>query len=273
MRREKSLKVSFAKYDKNDRPWNDLVSLAANQVSESVEREEKCRKAANGGRSFKEVVEGLPHHKEVDDRTIINPKCLVESGDDQPRMELVKLNLKGMVWRMIEEIFKSTNMEEIKHKLGVWMEEVINVIQREEIILTKLLGCKKIEEESCLEGKDEQPRVFLEEELVSSMRHKDQRCSGSLIGAFEYSLQLEASNQGCSKVGPKATCVEEAKQVLGPGLEGHSTNVFNSSSIEMGLGEPACCGPECPPGFEEYIGETGLSNHALLQCAIMDNLE
>ena len=58
----RSMKVSFAKYDKNDMPWNGAAPQAVDQVSKSVGRESKHRKTTNDGRSFKEVVEGLHHH-------------------------------------------------------------------------------------------------------------------------------------------------------------------------------------------------------------------
>ena len=83
------------------------------------------------------------------------------------------MNLKGTIWRVVEEFFKSTYVEEIKRKLGIVIEEAINVIQRDDVILKEPIGCRKGDKEMQLEGVDDQQRVFLEEELVSSMMHKD----------------------------------------------------------------------------------------------------
>ena len=125
------------------------------KVSEAVRRDEKFRKATNDGRSFKEVVEGLPHHLKVDDWVMKNPKKMANFDAKKNQMKLDKMNLKGMVWRVVEEIFNSTNMQEVKRKLGVVIEEVINTIHRDEDIMVELLDCRKEDEEPRMEGKDE----------------------------------------------------------------------------------------------------------------------
>ena len=125
------------------------------KVSEAVRRDEKFRKATNDGRSFKEVVEGLPHHLKVDDWVMKNPKKMANFDAKKNRMKFDKMNLKGMVWRVVEEIFNSTNMQEVKRKLGVVIEEVINTIHRDEDIMVELLDCRKEDEEPRMEGKDE----------------------------------------------------------------------------------------------------------------------
>ena len=64
-----------------------------------------------------------------------------------------------------------------------------------------LLGCRKVDEEIQVQETVEQCGVFLEEDLVSTMLHKNQGDSSPLIGVFGFSLILEASILCCSKVG------------------------------------------------------------------------
>ena len=94
--------------------------------------EENYRKAINGERSFKEVVEGLPHHQQVEDWTLKNPNKVEASDGAKNRTELDMLKLKGMVLRLVEEILNSADMEEAKRKIAIVIEETINVIQRDE---------------------------------------------------------------------------------------------------------------------------------------------
>ena len=139
------------------------------------------------------------------------------------------------------------------------VEDAMNVIQREEVSLEGMLSCRKKGREARMAGMDEQCEIFLEEELVSSMMHKYQRESSSLIGAFEYSLLLEAFELGCSEVGQVGKHMEEAKSGCGPSLEGQAPMIFNTSTSRMGLEEPVCSSLECPPGFEDYFDVIGPS--------------
>ena len=139
------------------------------------------------------MVEGLPHHLKVYDWVMNNPWKMADSYVDKNRMKLDKMNLKGMVWKVVEEIFNSTNMEEVKWKLGVLIEEAINAIHRDGDIMVESLDRRKEDEKLRMEGKDEQPGLFLEEELFLSMLHKDQGVSSSLICVIESSLVLESS--------------------------------------------------------------------------------
>ena len=41
---------------------------------------------------------------------------------------LDKKRLEGMVWRLIEEIFNPSNMEEVKQRLALVVIEVLNVV-------------------------------------------------------------------------------------------------------------------------------------------------
>ena len=58
MIRGKSMRVSFAKYDKYGRPWTDPALQEANNFKEPVWIEDNYRKAIKDVRSYKEVVDG-----------------------------------------------------------------------------------------------------------------------------------------------------------------------------------------------------------------------
>ena len=57
-------------------------------------------------------------------------------------------------------------MEEAKWKIAIAIEETINVIQRDEDFMADSFDLRKEEEKLRLEGEEEQPRVFLEEEFI-----------------------------------------------------------------------------------------------------------
>lgn len=146
-------------------------------------------------------------------------------------------------------------MEEIKQKIGVVCEEVINAIQRNEDEKVDSVDYKKIDEEPRLDGEDEQPRVLWEEELVLSMWHKDQHVPDSLIGSFEFLQSLEGSEQSDPMVGPSV--IEENQS---PVLRGHCSPPYNINTDGLGRGEPECNGPDCLPRFEDFFGGVGLPN-------------
>ena len=58
-----SLKVSFTKYDKDGRPLNESAHKEDYEDRELEWRESNHRKITEGGRSFKDVVMGVPQHK------------------------------------------------------------------------------------------------------------------------------------------------------------------------------------------------------------------
>ena len=63
------------------------------------------------------------------------------------KSQLDKINLKGMVWRLVEEIFSPTNMEEVKRKLDGMIDEAIYAIQRDEEVSITLNGHRKEDDE------------------------------------------------------------------------------------------------------------------------------
>ena len=119
-------------------------------------------------------------------------------------MLVEKVKLKGMVWRLVEEIFKSIKMEEIKLRLRTLLEGVIHAVEAEHP------GCRKENDETLTEGGGDQLGVFLEEEILISMLHKGRDESCNPIGEFE------TSSPAGSVVGPLKKCVKVAELRLGP---------------------------------------------------------
>ena len=85
------------------------------------------------------------------------------------KRQLDKMNLKGMVWRLVKEIFSPTNMEEVKRKLDGGIGEVIYAIQRDKETTGASNSRRKEDEEQRMEERDELPGVFWEEDLVLLM--------------------------------------------------------------------------------------------------------
>ena len=139
---------------------------------------------------LKAMVEGSSHHLKVDNWVTKNPWKIVDTDTDTDQRKLDKKCLEEMVWRLVEEIFNPTILEEVKQKLSVGIG---NVIHRDEETMVASHACRKEDEGSRTEGKDELIGVFLKENLILSMLHKDQGVFDSLIGGFESSLVLDNS--------------------------------------------------------------------------------
>ena len=241
--------MPFAKYDKNGKPWDDHSRLEAESDYELVGRTEKHRLDTNDGRSYKEVVEGVPNLSKVDEWGMIKPRAVAAYMDDESRKEFEKMNIKGLVWRVVEEISHPTNVEKVRQKLGTWIEEAINESHRE-VISGDESRCRRVEgEDQQREGEVEKARVFLEYDLILSMLHKNLDKSCPLIRTFEPSL---ISKQCGSKVGPVEKCVEQAKLPSGSGVFEHSLNASWSGTLTLGLEEAACSGPDYPSRFEIF---------------------
>ena len=211
------------------------------------------------------MVEGLPHHHQVEDWTLRNPSKVEASDGAKNRTELDILKLKGLVLRVTEEVFKSDNTEEFKLNLGVLIVVASNGYLKNEDFLAESLDHKEAAEVLMTEGKEDQLMVFLEEEWILSMLHKDQDGDSSPIGVFEPPLTLEGSRQSWPKVDPFQKCAEEEMLLLGSDGQDHSRLAFNSKIKELGLGDTTCSGPTCPPGFEEFFGLDGSSYRTQLK--------
>ena len=90
--------------------------------------------------------------------------------------QLDKMKLKGMVWKVIDEVFSARNSEEI---IGTMLEGAISAIE------DKNLCCRKGERNVRKEEDEVRGGVFLEEKLLESMMHSKGREHCVPIGAFE----------------------------------------------------------------------------------------
>ena len=251
--RDNYIKVSFAKYDKRgmlwDGPW--LRSDIKSQVAMS--REEISMASAVKGRSFKEVVSGMPHSPKVDEWAGDNQEKLVspDTGKNSRRGDM--MSLKGMIWKVMDEIFRPTIMGEMRQKLQGVVNEVVDAIQREEEIVMDSSNCMMEDEEQRRKGGDERVGAFWEEELVQSMIHQNQEDVRCPIGERESLQALEASIQLCAVVGPGGKSTEEAMQCIGLDQQNHLLLLDATRASELGHIESRCSGPECPPGFEDFL--------------------
>ena len=114
--------------------------------------------------------------------------------------------------------------------------------------------------------------VFLEENLVLSMLHKDQVVSDSLIGGFEPSLELENTVLRSPMVGTLGRCNEEANNLLRFVMQAHSSFHIDTNSKVVEYRELVYSGPKYPSGFEEYIGVVGPFTWGQVHCTSNKNL-
>ena len=177
-----------------------------------------------------------------------------------------------MVWRLVEEIFNPINLEEVKRKLDLVIGNVLNLVHRDKVTLAVSHACRKEVEESQKKGKDKMTGVFLEENLVLSMLHKDQVVSDSLIGGFEPSLELENTVSRSPMVRTLGRCNEEANNLLSLVMQAHSSFHINTNSKVVDYRELVYNGPKYPSGFEEYIGVVGPSTRGQVHCTSNKNL-
>ena len=254
MIRGKRIKVSFAKYDKNGKPWDSAILQEDDSTKESMGKELKTWKTTSGVRSFKEVTLGVPHQQQGEVWARKSPYIAEGSDTAKSNKELDKVKLKGIVLRVVEDVFKTENLVEIKWTLGGLMVEALSMLQIEEVILGEHLAHREGVEETRSEGEEEQSLIFLEEDLVRSMRRKDQDGDGE----FELPLTEEASAQSWTEVGPMRKSAEEVKFSLGSSLKDRSPLVCSSIPNEVGLEDPNDSSPSCPLGFE---GLKGLGGH------------
>ena len=231
---------------------------------------EKCGIHTNDGRSYEKVVEGVPNLSKDDRWGRKKTRAGVAYFDEESRKEFEKTNIQRLVWRVVEEIFHTTNVEKIRRKLGIWIEEAINDSHGEVIFNDEPRGCRVQGEEQQREGEAEKARVFLEEDLILPMLHKDLDKSCPLIGAFEPSLQFEQSG---AEVGPVEKCVEEDKLPTGLGVVVQSLIASCSGSLILGLEESVYSSPEFPPRFENFWNMDRPTNQEQMAMGEVGNFE
>ena len=128
--REKTMKVSFAKFDKNRKPWNVSMSQEGNKLMEKVWIEGNHKETIKGGRRFKEVVVGDTQHQNTGDWEL---KLASNMANVDGARNIDKVNLKDLVVKVVEEICKPGNMEDIKRNIGVVVISVLKELLGEEV--------------------------------------------------------------------------------------------------------------------------------------------
>ena len=131
-----------------------------NAESEAKGRKEKLRNGKNDGRSFKEMVVGTSQHLKVIDRLKVNQNLEVGLDNENYGRELEKKSIKGLIWKLVEKVLNSANIEEIKQKFGVVIEEVINAIRGRQDAMDVLVDWRKGGEKMLMESGDEQQGAF-----------------------------------------------------------------------------------------------------------------
>ena len=113
--RGKVMNVSLSKYDKHGFLWPSQERHEENRAFENVGKEKGSIDVLKDGRSFQEVLEGKSLKRLIgDDKKEAEIKKADSLGDGFFHSEPNKFCLNGMVWRLIEEAFCPTSLEEVK---------------------------------------------------------------------------------------------------------------------------------------------------------------
>ena len=261
----RKLKVFFAKYDKYRGRRNDSAMAENTKVTESDGDEEKHGAKIRDGISFKDVVEGHPENAKTDGWQKEKTYTILNHGAKEHNRQSDLVKLKGVVWNVVEEIFNSNKLEEIKCFFVTFLEEAAHVVE------SKHLGSreKAEKERQRKEGEAEQGRAFLEEELLDSMMLSRNDTYRSSIGAFESSL---SEFQGGTDVGLIDVSGREAEKQFGPLVMASSQPVFCLGGKQLGPEKNISNGPNCSPCLEIWLGAEGLSNKAHNQMEMKDFL-
>ena len=82
---------------------------------------------------------------------------------------LDKSYLKGLCWRLLEEIFSLNNVKEVKRRLDGVIDEMILKFHQEEEFMNNSDVYWKEDEMQRTNAKDEMVGEFLEENLINSL--------------------------------------------------------------------------------------------------------
>ena len=164
--RGRSLKVSFAKYDKGGRPCNESAQKEAKNDSEVEWGASNHRETTEVGRSYKEVVMGVKHHKRIEVWEAKQPRRKESIGDE--RHDGI-MNLKEMLLKVKEEIHKSVSMDKNKQNMGLMLIDMVIELLRKEDGPTSKEENEVKEVEQQLKGAEKSTKAFLEDELIQSM--------------------------------------------------------------------------------------------------------
>ena len=262
MIRGRRLKVSFARYDKNGLFQNGSAMAETMKETDATGEEENHGSNKRDGRSFKDVVEGRPQYANTVGCLKGKAKIVSDSKVNEHSKKIEMVNLKGIVWSVVEEIINSTKLEEIIRNLGALLEGACQAIEA----AAGGGGSNQVDyrketekEKKRKEGDTEQGRAFLEEELVESMMHSGNDSYSPPIGAFELfwlDIQYDA------EVELLEMSVMKGNSLVEPNLLNTTTPAFCSGLIQLGPWEDVYSGPDCPPGFEDFRGDDGCTNKA-----------
>ena len=134
--RDNRMLISFAKYDRNGKRWSIEED---NGPKLSLRSEEIQWKNANGERTFKEVLLNLPTHQKREAWVRKSNIKMQDSESNRTNKQLDEVRLKKMALKVVEEVFQSENLAEVKCMLVVVIVEVMNKLQREGTILNEAL--------------------------------------------------------------------------------------------------------------------------------------
>ena len=133
--------------------------------------------------------------------------------------------------------------------------EVMNKLQREGTILNEAPVYVKEVVEPRMNRQEEEQYMFLEDDLVQTMRRKNREVED----VVRTPLTVEGSTQSTAEEGPIRKSVKEVSRI-GPRLELRPIVENENCSNEVGFVSVASSSLEAPPGFEVPYGRRGKSN-------------
>ena len=171
--KDKIMKVSFARYDKSGMPWNSPIVNGEETAPKAVGSEEISSTSMAKGRKLNDVVKELLYSMK---------KKEGESRDEGEKADLDRVKNKGMLdkrylkrlcWRLLEEIFSSNNVKEVKRRLGGVIDEMILKFHQEEEFMNDSDVYWKQDVMQRTSAKKEMAGAFLEKNLINSMQYKE----------------------------------------------------------------------------------------------------
>ena len=252
--RGRSIKVSFAKYDKQGMPRESPVLVDKDKGADLVGDEVVDRMISRDGRSFKEVVMDVPKQVKEDSWRLRNFKSEVVSEAGESRRQRGKVRLKKLAWSLVDEIFESGNVEESLRNIGALLEVTLQTLEVDSS------GCRKAFEQERKNGEKELRGAFLEEDLVLSMMNRRSDVASLPIGAFDLSYSASLC---CLGVGSELKSMEEANShPFGQCLKNGRPPDAELGSTVLGLQNQDSSELDCPPGFENFKNGIDLLDHS-----------
>ena len=142
---------------------------------------------------------------------------------------LDEAKLKGMILKMVEELFQTGNLIEIKRVFALVLVELMVKILGKEEILDENQTHKKKSEESPKNGQGKEQIIFMEDELIRTMGRRNREGDGMLWKP----LAVEAFGQSSPEVGPRRKSVEKEPHSR-PSMQSQPLLEHESRVAEMG---------------------------------------